>query len=90
MFDNSELTNRISAVDGMTLTETTKTIARCVACCSTAASMADTMIRKSTSEWRSKDIDEVVRLCTAASNKLFEIMWDGMEQNMYDTDFTQL
>ena len=40
------------------------------------------MIRKNTSEWRGKDIDEVVRLCTAASNKLFEIM--------YDTDFTQL
>jgi hypothetical protein len=54
------------------------------------SSVADTVIRENAGIGRNRDIDEIVRLCAAATDKLLELMRGKMEENMYVTDFRQM
>ena len=90
MFDNSEMADRLGAIDGITLEGTTRAIIKCVSCCSMVSSVADTVIRDNAGIGHNRDIDEIVHLCAAATDKLLELMREKMEENMYVTDFRQM
>lgn len=90
LFDNSEVENRLRAIDKLTLAGTTKALLKCRACSSVMSSIIDTAVRDNTGTWAGKGCDEIVRLCITLEDKLADLMHTEMDEILYNTDFASI
>lgn len=90
LFDNSEVENRLRAIDKLTLAGTTKALLKCRACSSVVSTIIDTAVRDNTGVWSDKGCDEIVRLCITLEGKLADLMHTEMDEILYNTEFASI